>query len=293
MKPSTALTGLALLLLSVSATATAATPPTQQEAIREHLAHVELSLRMQEVSHLSQTQRLNRRKNLDALREYWVAGIFPQNTDFPGETPYFIDAQGRACAMAHLVIASGARDVAEAVARRENNAFLLKMKTPQLHAWLEESGLTPQEAAWVQPTYTPMCGCDCSGDPVHNVDTGALYLNRCTATQCGQESTADLRTGCPDRDRQNLEYFWARPNQPHCPALQEVEVQAWCDRPENKAKSGSPLPEMPAPETPAPEPQGEQTQAEEDTTCASADAPLPHALWLLALTALLWRRRRD
>ena len=72
--------------------------------IRRHLATVEAELRAKDVSALASVQRQARAKNLDVLHAYWVRGVFPVNTDFPGRhVPYFIDRYGTRCAMAYLI----------------------------------------------------------------------------------------------------------------------------------------------------------------------------------------------
>src|SRR6059036_429146 len=72
--------------------------------IRRHLATVEAELRATDVSALTPAQRQARAKNLAVLHAYWVRGVFPVNTDFPGRhVPYFIDRYGTRCAMAYLI----------------------------------------------------------------------------------------------------------------------------------------------------------------------------------------------
>jgi hypothetical protein len=80
-----------------------------RERIRTHLSEVERLLRARDVNGLSPELRHARARNLDELHAYWMRGVFPRNHDFPEHrVPYFIDAEGRACAVGHLMIASGA-----------------------------------------------------------------------------------------------------------------------------------------------------------------------------------------
>lgn len=164
--------------------------------IREHLRGVELSLRTKPVTNLTPEQRQARTRVLDALHEYWLAGVFPENTRHHGErVPYFIDDAGRACAMAHLIQATGHEDLAARVAGVENNARVLDMKT-HLGPWLAEHGMSADEAALVQPSY---CSCGRAENPVCGsveVD-GSLedvtFLNRCIADLCA--GATNLRAG--------------------------------------------------------------------------------------------------
>ena len=97
--------------------------------IRTHLATVERKLQAKDVSSLSVAQRVARARNLDVLHEYWMRGIFPSNTDFPGErVPYFIDRYGTRCAMAYLIEQSGHGDLVARVAATHNNARVRELQ---------------------------------------------------------------------------------------------------------------------------------------------------------------------
>ena len=123
--------------------------------IRTHLATGERTVRARDVSGLSPAQRAARARNLDVLHQYWTAGVFPTNTDFPGQrVPYFIDRSGVRCAMAYLIEQSGRGDFVARVAATQNNARIRDLKgDPELVAWLDENGLTAAEAARIQPSY--------------------------------------------------------------------------------------------------------------------------------------------
>lgn len=125
--------------------------------IRAHLAQVEQELRRTDISAWSPAQRLARARHLDVLHAYWVRGVFPKNTDFPGErVAYFIDRVGTRCAMAQLIEQSGHGAFVARVAATNNNARVRQLEhDPELVAWLEENGLTAAEAARIQPQY---CG---------------------------------------------------------------------------------------------------------------------------------------
>jgi len=127
----------------------------EQAQIRAHLDSVERELRAKDVATLTPEQWTARLRSLDRLHEYWVRGVFPQNTDFPGErVPYFIDRSGTRCAMAYLIEQSGAGGLVTRVAASHNNARIPELRTdPDLGAWLWRNGITLEEAARIQPAY--------------------------------------------------------------------------------------------------------------------------------------------
>jgi hypothetical protein len=133
----------------------AATPAVETARIRAHLAAVEQQLRKMDVSALTPSQQAARARNLDILHAYWVRGVFPKNTGFPGaRVPYFVDIYGTRCAMAYLIEQSGHGDLVARVAATNNNARIRDLKTdPELIAWLQENGLKAGEAARIQPSY--------------------------------------------------------------------------------------------------------------------------------------------
>lgn len=56
--------------------------------------------------------------------------------------------------MAYLIARSGHADLVERIAGSHNNAYVPDLANdPELIAWLDDAGLTPQEAARIQPSY--------------------------------------------------------------------------------------------------------------------------------------------
>lgn len=190
------------LAFAVIATPASAAPlpahvAADQVRIREHLSSVEAYLRALDTSHLSAELQAERARNLDRLHDYWVAGVFPRNdvVDYP--TPIFIDDGGRACAVGYLMIESGWGDAARAVSHQQNLAFVEGIESPKLGEWVAQSGLTVQEAAWIQPFYEPpdcYSECPCDVDPV--CTSLGTALNECIATCVAPWSHIPTEPGC-------------------------------------------------------------------------------------------------
>ena len=141
--------------------------------LRAHFREVLAELSGRDVSHLSGAQAAMRRELLAVLARYARAGRFPRNLDFPGkQVPYFIDAFGTRCAMAHLIESSGAAALVASVAGAMNNARVHELAgEPAVTAWLDQAGLTADEAARIQPSYcfipkSQQCFCREAANPV-------------------------------------------------------------------------------------------------------------------------------
>lgn len=130
---------------------TASTP--ERLRLATHLAVVERLLEQRDVSHLSLPQQKRRETLLAALHEYRLEGRFPQNTEVPGRTPIFIDAEGRLCAVGHLIAQSAGRDLARSIDRRYHFAYVRDIDAPALDRWATRNGFTRQELAMIQPAY--------------------------------------------------------------------------------------------------------------------------------------------
>jgi hypothetical protein len=92
---------------------------------------------------------------LGELARYRRRGVFPKNRDFPERAmPYFVDADGTRCAVAHLLEVGGQAALVAKIARERNNAFVRELADePELLAWLDAAGMSVEEAAAIQPTY--------------------------------------------------------------------------------------------------------------------------------------------
>lgn len=122
--------------------------------IRRHLASVEQRLRALDISGMPQRLQKTRAYYLDCLHHYWRREQFPRNFDQPyRRVPCFIDREGRVCAVAHLLIASGDSELALRIANQANNAYIGQMAFAELDEWVAQSGLSLDELAMIQPTY--------------------------------------------------------------------------------------------------------------------------------------------
>ena len=121
--------------------------------VRTHLAYVERRLRAVDDANVSPALREARRRNLDLLRAYWQAGVFPAGENPAGRQPTFVDDDGRRCAVAALVEASAGTEAIAHINDRYRNAYIREMDDPALAAWIARSGFTPDEVAMIQPNY--------------------------------------------------------------------------------------------------------------------------------------------
>lgn len=124
----------------------------QTDRIERHLRFMVESLTTASTDHLSPTQRLERARNIERLARYAGERRFPQNP-CAGMTPIFIDHHQTACAVGHLMIESGAGDVAHQIAATQNLRYLGDIDVPGVDAWIERSGLSARECAMIQPAY--------------------------------------------------------------------------------------------------------------------------------------------
>ena len=123
--------------------------------IQAHLRGAEVLVEAGPAVGLGPLRRLTRRLLLEELALYRERGVFPKNRDFLDERrPYFVDADGTRCAMAHLMEIGGAGDLVAEIAGTNNNAYVSELAADERFvAWLDAAGLTVEEAAAIQPGY--------------------------------------------------------------------------------------------------------------------------------------------
>ncbi|MGH0033090.1 MAG: PEP-CTERM sorting domain-containing protein [Myxococcota bacterium] len=93
---------------------------------------------------------------IERLRRYRDAGRFPLNREGHGLTlPIFVDAEDTACAVGWLMREDGWRAEVEAIRRADNHVYVDDVEDGPLLAWVATSGLTREEAAIIQPGYSP------------------------------------------------------------------------------------------------------------------------------------------
>lgn len=146
-------------------------PADPDSLIEAHLITVEAALRAAPTEHLDPAARAERARLLDILHGYHLAGAFPQppagtllrprpvavpgGYDQPGTTPWFVDADERACAVGHLLRASGHDALVSVVSQADNGAWLAELEGPELTRAAAEMGFTLGELARIQPGYRP------------------------------------------------------------------------------------------------------------------------------------------
>lgn len=122
--------------------------------IKTHLEYVEKLLRLRDVSSLTPQLKLRRNHLLDFLHDYWTAGIFPRNYDYPDKrVPCFIDKNGRICAVGYLIEQTVGRQTAEQINEKHKYEKLMAINDRTVDSWVATSGLTKEECAMIQPTY--------------------------------------------------------------------------------------------------------------------------------------------
>lgn len=124
--------------------------------IHSHFDSVLVELDARQLTSLTASQRAARQALMSTLRAYNARAVFPRNYDFAdAPTPYFIDRKtGTLCAVAFLLESTGRRDIVDRVARANNNVWVAQLSgDTAFGAWLDEQGITLEEAARIQVPY--------------------------------------------------------------------------------------------------------------------------------------------
>lgn len=121
-------------------------------------------LESRDPAHWSETERTARRSALtiaravqvERLRAYRDRGRFPLNREFPSaRVPIFVDDDGTHCAVGHLMQLAGLEDAVQEIARHDRFVYVPDVTSGALVDWVLTSGLTQEEAALIQPAYSP------------------------------------------------------------------------------------------------------------------------------------------
>ncbi len=134
----------------------AARHSAEVQRIQRHFDGAIALLESRDVAALSPSHLTNRRTLTERLRRYRDRGAFPRNYDFPGEAvPYFVDRRsGIVCAVGHLIESTGRRDLVDRVAAADNNVWVAELAADdEFRAWLDQHGVTLDEAARIQVPY--------------------------------------------------------------------------------------------------------------------------------------------
>lgn len=155
MSRSTFLALLALVTVTTGSIPAGARVDAQRHVVR-HLDGALQLLSARDLSSLSERQRANRARAIETLIRYRDAGAFPRNHDFAdAHVPYFVDQRsGAVCAVGHLMVTTGHAALVERISTADNHVRVADLATnPEVAAWLDEHGLTLEEAARIQPAY--------------------------------------------------------------------------------------------------------------------------------------------
>ena len=124
--------------------------------IQTHLEYIEGILRSRRSSEMPEHLARKREQMLDLLHEYRTVGLFPRNYDYPDQRkPCFIDRDGTICAVGYLVEQTASLDLAKEINSLHQYSEILEIDSPELEEWIDQSGLSLEEVAMIQPTYGP------------------------------------------------------------------------------------------------------------------------------------------
>ncbi|MEM6805662.1 MAG: T9SS type A sorting domain-containing protein, partial [Bacteroidota bacterium] len=148
--------------------------PDDRARIAKHLERVGELLQNRKPFPLNAQQSENREALLSILKNYERRGQFPINTYHLDRQPYFIDNEGTACAVGHLLQKSGYQGFAKQISQEMNYAYLLDMPYKEIETWSWEHGFSKEELALIQPGYQPSVSWESVGAGT-NGEITALY----------------------------------------------------------------------------------------------------------------------
>lgn len=129
------------------------TNASECDRITAHLAYVLEKLDSVFPQNLPPSQAANRAKCLAHLANYISAGQFPENREYPGRRPIFIDPNGTYCAVGYLIAQTAGPTAAAEIDRFHHGDYVSDMDVSLLQPWADAHGFTLTELAMIQPTY--------------------------------------------------------------------------------------------------------------------------------------------
>jgi hypothetical protein len=150
---------LAALTSSAFARSFAQPPPSTSDAP----AHVEKAT----VNRAAVRAKLAKQRaaNLQRFRAYQAKGSFPSNTYLNQRLNVWIDADGKLCAAATIISASGMNTLVMQTAQDNNFIRLGDVRDGALMDWILTSGLTQGEIAAIQEPFDPVYDEPMRGEP--------------------------------------------------------------------------------------------------------------------------------
>ncbi len=143
---------------------------------------------------LSPIALLTRSLILGELATYAREGVFPLATPATGGMPTFVDAQGTPCAMGVALLLAGQADLVEEIRHTQNHAYVSQLLGDERFALLlAQMGISPEEAAAIQPEYCPSTHAD-------NVCGGYFTFPRVQAKTVIHARILDLAGGKPNAE---------------------------------------------------------------------------------------------
>lgn len=155
---------LSLLIWTVLATpGTPTTPATAAQRcdaphIQAHLDTVLAELASADTDHLTAHELERRHHHLAVLAEYRDACEFPTQDLAPDRlVTVFVDDHDVHCAVGYLMMRDGQHDLVARIRQTSNTATIQELgDDPEVLAWLAFAGLSPHDAARIQPSYCMM-----------------------------------------------------------------------------------------------------------------------------------------